>query len=73
MHNDGVINRTVSFKMTLIKLGLVNSPRCERCNQDSETISHVLFNCEAMAILCFRHIGQHFINPGHCTSFKEQG
>lgn len=27
MNNDGVINRTVSFKMTLIKLGLVNSIR----------------------------------------------
>ena len=29
MNNDGAINMTVSFKRTLIKLGLVNSLRCE--------------------------------------------
>jgi hypothetical protein len=51
MNNDGVIKMTVSFKMTLIKLGLVNSLRCERHKKASETVSHVLCNCEAMATL----------------------
>lgn len=30
INNNGVINMTVSFKITLIKLRLVNSLRCER-------------------------------------------
>jgi len=55
---------TVSFKMTLINLGLVNSLRCERHEQTSEKVSHILCNCEAMATLWFRHLGQHFMKPG---------
>jgi len=51
MNNNGVINMTVSFKTTLIKLGLVNSLRCERHEQASEKVSHILCNCEAMATL----------------------
>jgi len=35
------------LKGNLLQLGLVNSPKCHRCKQASETASHVLGNCEA--------------------------
>jgi hypothetical protein len=45
-------------------VGLVNSPECDRCKQASETASHVLCDCEALATLRFRHLGHHFMEPG---------
>jgi len=41
----------------LFKLELVNSPECESCKQTSETASHVLWDCEVLATLRFRHLG----------------
>lgn len=49
----------------LFKLGLVDSPGCDRCNQASETVSHVICDCEALATLRCKHLGQHFMKPGH--------
>jgi len=46
------------------KLGLVDNPGCGRCKEAIETPSNVLCNCEAIATLRFRHLGQHFIKPG---------
>ena len=43
------------------KLGLVNSPECDRSKQASEMD---LCDCEAEAALTFRHLGQHFMKPG---------
>jgi hypothetical protein len=45
----------------LLKLGLVNIPDCDRCRQASEMALHVLGDCEALAILRFRHVGHHFM------------
>jgi len=36
----------------------------DRCKQASETVSNVLFDCESLDTLKFRHLGQHFIKPG---------
>jgi hypothetical protein len=46
------------------KLGLVNSPECDRCTQASETASHVLCNCETLAALRFSYLGHYFMKPG---------
>jgi hypothetical protein len=45
-------------------MGLVNSSECERCKQASETASHVLCDCEALATLRERHLGYHFMQQG---------
>jgi hypothetical protein len=52
------------LKGHVFKLGLVNSPECNRCKQASETASHVFCDCEALATLRFRHLGRHFMKPG---------
>jgi hypothetical protein len=52
------------LKRHLFKLGLVNSPECNRCKQASETASDVLCDCEALATLRFRHLSCHFMKPG---------
>ena len=53
------------LKGHLFKLGLLNSPKCNRCKQTSETDSHVICDCEALATLIFRHLGCHFMKPGN--------
>jgi hypothetical protein len=45
------------------KLELVDSPDCDRCKQASETASHVLGDCEALAAIRFRYMGHHFMKP----------
>jgi hypothetical protein len=51
------------LKGYLFNLRLVNSPECGRCKQASETASHVLCDCEALATLRFRPLGHHFMKP----------
>jgi predicted amidophosphoribosyltransferase len=46
------------------KLGLRNSPNCDRCQKEYETATHILCECEALAYLRFRHLGQYFMEPG---------
>jgi len=48
---------TYHAKKHLFKMGLVNSPKCNGCKQASDTTSHSLCDCEALATLRFRHIG----------------
>jgi hypothetical protein len=52
------------LKRHLFKLGLVNSPKCDRCKKASEAASHVLCDREALTTLTFRHPGCHFKKPG---------
>jgi hypothetical protein len=47
----------------LFKLGLCNSLICERCQKENETATHILCECEALAYLRFRHLGQHLMVP----------
>ena len=53
------------LKGYVFKLGLVNSPECDRCKQASETASHVLCFRECLATLRFGHLVRHFITPGY--------
>jgi hypothetical protein len=43
---------------------LMNDPICERCLEADESATHVLCDCEALAHLRFRHLGQFFVEPG---------
>jgi hypothetical protein len=36
---------------------------CERCLQEDESAIHILCDCEAIAHLRFRHLGQFFMEP----------
>jgi hypothetical protein len=60
----GLLTGHCHLKGHLFKLGLLNSPDCNRCKQASEMASHVLCDCEALATLRFRHLGHHFMKPG---------
>jgi len=48
----------------LFRLQLVGNPRCGRCQHAYATASHVPCDCEALATIRFRHLGQHFVQPG---------
>ena len=50
------------LKGHLFKLGL--NPKYDRCKQAFETASHVLCDCEALAVSRLRHLGHHFLKPG---------
>jgi hypothetical protein len=49
------------LKRHLFKLGLVNSPNYERCHNNEETASYVLYESEALAEVGFCHLGVHFM------------
>jgi hypothetical protein len=44
------------LKGHLFKLGLVNSPRFERCLEEEESDTHILCDCEAIAYIWFHPI-----------------
>lgn len=48
----------------IFELELVDKSGCGRCKQASETASHVFRDCGALAILRFRHLGQHLLKSG---------
>jgi hypothetical protein len=48
----------------LFKMGLTNSPTCERRLEKDESVTHILCDCEAIAYLRFRHLGHYFMGPG---------
>jgi hypothetical protein len=61
----GLFTGHCHLKGHLFKLGLVDSPECNRCKQASETASRVLCNCEALAALRLRYVGHCFMKPGY--------
>jgi hypothetical protein len=60
----GLFTGHCHLKGHLFILGLVDSPKCDRCKQASERASHDLCNCEALAALRFRYLGHYFVKPG---------
>jgi hypothetical protein len=54
---------TLHLKGHLFKLGLTDDPICDRCLQEDESATHILSDCEAIADLRFRHLGQFFMEP----------
>lgn len=51
------------LKGHLFKLGLIDSPECDRCKQVYETAS-LVGDCEALAVLRFSHLAHHFLKSG---------
>jgi hypothetical protein len=45
------------------KLILTDNPTFERCLEEDESATHVLCDCEAIAYLRFRYLGQIFMEP----------
>jgi hypothetical protein len=41
----------------------IDDPACERCLEEDESATHILCDCEAIANLRFRHLGQCFMEP----------
>ena len=60
----GLLSGHCHLKGHLHKLVLVHSTECDRCKQASEMASHDRCDCEALAALRFKHLGQHFMKPG---------
>jgi hypothetical protein len=46
-----------------VKLGLTDDRTCEWCLEEDESATQVLCDCEAIAHLRFRHLGQFFTDP----------
>jgi hypothetical protein len=44
-------------------LGQINDPTRERCLVEDESATHILCDCEAVAHIRFRHLGQFFKEP----------
>jgi hypothetical protein len=40
-----------------------DDPTCEGCLQEGESATHIVCDCEAIAYLRFRHLGQFFMEP----------
>lgn len=49
----------------VFKLGLVDTAGCNRGKQASEMDSHVLCDCELVAVLSFRQPSNQFSQPGY--------
>jgi hypothetical protein len=57
----GLLTGHYHLKGQLLKLGLIDDPTYERCLQEDESATHILCDCEAIAYLRFRHLGQFFM------------
>jgi hypothetical protein len=64
----GVLTGHCHLKGHLFKLGLTNSPTCERSLEKDESAAHILCNCEAIAYLRFRHLGHYLME---CGDYKD--
>jgi hypothetical protein len=64
MVGDRTTPMTLSLERHLFKMGLTNSPTCERCLEKDESATHILCDCEAIAYLKCRHLGHYFMEPG---------
>jgi len=60
----GLLTRHCHSNGHIFELELVDKPGLDRCKQASETASHVLRDCGALAVLRFRYLGPHFLKSG---------
>jgi hypothetical protein len=61
----GLLTGHYHIKGHLFKLGLTDDPICERCLEEDKSATHILCDCEAVAYLRFRHLGQFFMEPSN--------
>jgi hypothetical protein len=59
----GLLTGHCHLKGHLFKLGLTDDPICKRCLEEDESATHILCDCEAVAHVRFRHLGQFFMEP----------
>jgi hypothetical protein len=59
----GLLTGHCHLKGHLFKMGLTDDPTCERFLEEVESATHILFDCEAIANLRFRHLDQFFKEP----------
>jgi hypothetical protein len=59
----GLLAGHYHLKGHLFKLGLINDPIYERCLEEDESATHILCDCEAVAHVRVRHMGQFFMEP----------
>jgi hypothetical protein len=59
----GLLTGHCHLKGHLLKLGLTDDPTCERCLKEDKSATHILCDCEAVADVRFRHLGQFFMEP----------
>jgi hypothetical protein len=60
----GLFTGLCHLKGHLFKLGLTNSPICERCLEKEESATHILHDCEAIAYLRFCDLAHYFMESG---------
>jgi hypothetical protein len=60
----GLLTVHCHLKGHLYKLRLTDDATCERCLEEDESATHVLCDCEAIAHLWFRHLGQFLYGTG---------
>jgi hypothetical protein len=53
--------KTLSPKGHIFKFGI-----CQRCLEENESATHILYDCEAVAHVRIRHLGQFFMEPNDC-------
>jgi hypothetical protein len=59
----GLFTGHCHLKGHLFKLGLTDDPTCERCLEEDESATRILCDCEAVAYLKFRRLGQFCMEP----------
>jgi hypothetical protein len=69
----GLFTGHCHLKGHLFELGLTDDPTCERCLEEDESATHVLCDCEAIAHLRFRHLGQQVPTKRWCLPSKLYG
>jgi hypothetical protein len=57
----GLLTGHCHLKGHLLKMGLTGDPTYERCLEEDESATYTLCDCEAIANLRFRHLGQFFM------------
>jgi hypothetical protein len=58
----GLLAGHCHLRRRLFKLGLTDNPTCESCLEEDESAIHIVCDCEAIAYLRFRHLGQFLWN-----------
>jgi hypothetical protein len=51
---------------SLSEVRLRDNPTCEMCLKEDESATHILCDCETIANLRFRHLGQFFMESSDC-------
>jgi hypothetical protein len=59
----GLLTGHFHLKGHLFKMGLIDSPICERCLAKDKSATHILCDCAAIAYLRFCHLGHYFMEP----------